>query len=135
MQLALRPLPRWLEQAARFGAVGLLNTALDLGLYTLLTRSLPLLASAPVLVKGFSYAVGVLNSFFLNRAWTFHSAVGIRSALPRFVLVNLVGLVLNTTVLNLALNLAHFPEFVALALATLASLAWNFTASKRVVFR
>jgi putative flippase GtrA len=59
----MKPSLQWLEQAFKFGAVGLLNTALDLSLYLLLTRWIGLAAG---FAKSISYSAGMLNSFYWN---------------------------------------------------------------------
>ncbi len=132
MERTLKPYPLWLEQAVKFGAVGLLNTALDLGLYFALTRWVGLAAA---FAKSVSYGAGILNSFYWNKSWTFRSKASTRTTLLPFIFVNLAGLALNTGVMQLCLKGLHFPEIAALGLATASTLAWNFTVSKFVVFR
>ena len=129
------PFSTLFTQAVKFGAVGLLNTALDLGIYFLLTRSLGVFAALPVAAKAFAYLASVLNSFVLNRSWTFNSSAQVGRALPVFTAASLIGLLVNAGVLNLAFNLLQAPEIFALGLATAASLAWNFCASRWLVFR
>ena len=41
------PYPVWLEQAAKFLSVGILNTALDVGLYSMLIRWLGVPSANP----------------------------------------------------------------------------------------
>ena len=135
MKHSLKPTLTGLGQAARFGLVGLTNTVLDLGIYYLLTRNLGVFAALPVAAKVISYSIGVLNSYFINRHWTFHSRADSRLALPLFAAANLAGLALNALALNLALNRLGLAEGVSLVLATGASLGWNFLASKYLVFR
>ena len=131
----LKPTLNWIAQAARFGLVGVTNTLLDLGLYYLLTRSIDAFATLPVAAKVISYSIGLLNSYFLNRQWTFQSRASNRRALPLFAAASLGGLALNALVLNLALNRLGLGENASLLLATCASLGWNFLASKYLVFR
>jgi putative flippase GtrA len=126
--------PLWLVQAVKFGAVGVLNTALDLGLYFVLTRWLGL-GALPVVAKSISYSAGILNSFLWNKYWTFQSKSGTWATLLPFIVTNLVGLGINTGMLQLCLKIFGMPELVALGLATLSTLAWNFIISKFVVFR
>jgi putative flippase GtrA len=129
-----RPRPKWLVQAVKFGAVGILNTAIDLGLYFVLTRWLGL-GSVPVLAKSISYSAGILNSFLWNKFWTFQSMAGTWATLFPFILTNLVGLGINTGMLQLCLKTLHLPELMALGLATLTTLVWNFVISKFVIFK
>jgi putative flippase GtrA len=125
----------WIGQAVRFGLVGVLNTGVDLGLFFLLTHGLTFFARQPVLAKAVSYSVGLLNSYFINRAWTFRSRRRMLDTLPGFVLVNGIGLLINTGILDVALYRLHLVELVALALATAGSLLWNFILSRWLVFR
>jgi putative flippase GtrA len=128
-------LPGWLKQAAKFGSVGVLNTLLDLALYFVLTRWLGL-GDKPTFAKGISYSVGVLNSYFLNRVWTFRvSDSSSWAALLPFVLSSLVGLAINTGMLDLCLKTLALPELIAIGIATASSLLWNFLVSKFLIFR
>jgi putative flippase GtrA len=127
-------LPVWMTQAVKFGIVGVLNTALDWGVYFLLTRFTGL-GSMMELAKAISYSVGVLNSYFWNRGWTFRSRQGAGKTLLPFVLVNLAGTAVNSGTLALATGLLGLPELAGLVLATVAALGWNFLTSKFLVFR
>lgn len=126
--------PEWIGQAVRFGIVGLLNTLVDAVVYLLLTRGLPFFALYPALAKACSYSVGVLNSFFWNRKWTFRSQAGWRAFLP-FVLVNLAGVLLNAAAMQFGLAVLGLPEALAFIGATGLTLVWNFLVSKWIVFR
>ena len=55
------------KQAVKFGAVGVLNTALDWMIYFALTHWIGFFAAQPVAAKAISYSAGVLNSFFINK--------------------------------------------------------------------
>jgi len=128
-------LPKWLKQAAKFGSVGVLNTLLDLALYFVLTRWLGL-GGQRTIAKGISYSVGVLNSYFLNRVWTFPGHDGSScAALFPFVLSSLVGLAINTGMLDLCLKTLGLPEIIAIGVATASSLLWNFLVSKFLIFK
>src|SRR3990172_1858515 len=50
--------PVWFAQAAKFVLVGILNTAVDVGLYLVLTRWFGLFATWRVVAKGISYGAG-----------------------------------------------------------------------------
>jgi putative flippase GtrA len=127
-------MPLWLKQAAKFGSVGVLNTLVDLALYFVLTRWLGL-GNQPAVAKAISYSVGVLNSFLLNRVWTFQARGSSWVTLIPFFLSSLVGLAINTGTLQVCLATFHLPEIIAIAAATAASLLWNFLVSKFLIFR
>jgi putative flippase GtrA len=125
----------WIEQGVKFIIVGVLNTGVDLGLYFLLTRLLFSTGDATVLAKGISYSAGVINSYLWNRSWTFQIGDGSWKTFLPFVLANLIGLGVNAGALWLGLHGVGLSEFLALILATGATLIWNFVMIKFVVFR
>lgn len=128
---ALQKLPGWLLQMIRFGLVGTANTLIDLGAYFFFSR----FVSNLVLAKAFSYSVGLLNSFYWNKSWTFQSREKTSRVLPLYVAVNLLAIGLNTWMMHLALWTFGLSEMGALALATGATFAWNFITSKFFIFR
>jgi len=134
METVQRPSLLWLRQAVKFGIVGVLNTGVDLGAYFVLTRWLGM-AGLPVEAKAISYSLGIVNSFFWNRTWTFRSQTSAWRTFAPFVLANLVGLGMNAGGMQLGLNVLHQQELVSLALATALTLAWNFAVSKFIIFR
>ncbi|MEW5870528.1 MAG: GtrA family protein [Chloroflexota bacterium] len=128
-------LPTWLSQACKFLAVGMLNTLVDAGVYLALTRGLPFFAATPAPAKAISYTAGVLNSFYWNKTWTFRSRAKAQRTFLTFVMVNLLGVLLNAVAMYLSLTLMGLPEGLSFGLASGATLAWNFTASKFIVFK
>ena len=127
------PYPVWLEQAARFLSVGILNTALDATLYFILTRWLGF-GAFKTLAKGMSYAAGILNSFYWNKSWTFKSDANTVTTFAPFVLANLAGLAINAGVMHMCLSAFGLHEIPSLALATGITFLWNFTSSKVLIF-
>ena len=126
--------PIWLWQAARFSAVGVLNTAVDAALYLALTRWLGL-GGLRTVAKVISYAVGTVNSFYWNRSWTFQSRARVAATFVPFVLASLLALAINAGIMYLSLRLFDQYDLPALALATAVTLLWNFSVSKFLVFR
>lgn len=127
--------PNWFHQAVRFGMVGLLNTAVDLGSYWLLTRLVPIFADQHVPAKAISYTLGVINSYIWNRRFTFRSKVSTTSRFILFFVINLIAVGINSGLMALALNILHLPEWVGLLAATVITMSWNFLTSKFIVFR
>jgi len=108
-----------------------LNTLIDAGAYFVLTRWLGTLVVA---AKGISYAVGMVNSFFWNRNWTFQSAANPWRSAALFTLTHIAALGINAGVMAAAVHGLRLPEWLALSAATGASFAWNFVLNKWVVF-
>ena len=124
----------WLSQLGKFVIVGSGNTLVDLGSFYLLIQTSGFV-NHPVYAKVISYSIGILNSFFWNRFWTFRSGVAIAPSLALFVFFNLGSLFLNAGAMYLGLTTLDLPREFALALATMSALALNFLVSKFVVFR
>lgn len=127
------PLTITVMQVAKFMTVGVLNTLIDAGAYFILTRGLGLLA-LPVLAKGISYVVGMINSFFWNRNWTFKSQTSTSGAAFLFTLTHIVALGINAGVMALSINVLALPEIIGIGLATISAFVWNFALNKLIVF-
>ena len=129
----------------RFGTVGFLNTAVDFGILNLLIFSLGV-TSGPALVScnAVAFVAASLNSYLCNKRWTFgekNQASWAQYLL--FFAFSLGGLAVNTAVIYLLTSLypiggALDPAMrinLAKVCATLASMTWNYTACRQVVFR
>ena len=92
---------RWPGQLVRFGTVGGLNTVLDLlilnGLLWLFPTSNALTL---VLFNSLAYAIGAINSFLLNKYWTFgHKKSSTWREVQRFVITTALGIACNDILL------------------------------------
>jgi putative flippase GtrA len=123
-------------QFVRFSAVGATNTLVTFGTYALLLAAgLPYLGA---LVPAF--ALGALNGYTLNRAWTFRAGAFQRSALARYVAAQLSGLGLNALLLVLCVEELHthrlIGELVAIPIVSLVTFAasryWVFASHRTV---
>jgi putative flippase GtrA len=96
-------------QIVRFGIVGIFNTAVDvLTLNLLLWRFPTHNANFLLLYNLVAYTLGALNSYVLNKYWTFHYRQAITgSELLRFVSINVIGIVCNSSILWIAARIFH----------------------------
>jgi putative flippase GtrA len=124
----------WIPPLFKFAAVGIINTGVDLGIYFLLTRYVSVLGDTQFLSKAFSYSIGVVTSYTLNRNWTFRSNTPPVHSFVPFVGVNLFSVALNAVLMFLFLEFLRFGEVFALVLVTGITFGWNFLASKYFVF-
>jgi putative flippase GtrA len=133
-------------EASRFIIVGVINTVVDLGVLNVLIqlthtgeRGLPFM-----LIKTTSFMVAVMNSYFLNRSWTFR-ATGRQKSLVRsgtqFVAVSLIGAVVNVgtasyiaTFVSPINGLEKLWPSAAALVGTACSFIWNFIGYKYIVF-
>ena len=120
-------------KAVSFALIGLLNTALDFGIFSLAYYYLGLPIIAANLM---SWSVAVSSSYVLNSMITFAAELqrelSVRTYVT-FVLAQLAGFAANTTTIVIA---SHFmPVLFGKMLATGVSFLVNFSLSHFVVFR
>ena len=139
----------------RFCVVGGLNTGIDFTVFAILYAwGVPLLPAHTV-----SYGCGILNSFWLNRNWTFKEAPGPARAekggdlnslnrdlnslakkksarqMIKFTLLNIVTLILTYELLVWIHAQWNWPMLICRLFAIVASLVINFAGSRLWVFR
>lgn len=131
---------REVTRFVKFGLVGTSGAVVDFTVLNLAYRigGLPLVAA-----NSLSFTLAVLSNFTWNRLWTFPEsrARPIRSQLPRFALVNVVGLVINNLIL-VGLHALLSPVVgdpwdynLAKAVAIVIVLSWNFGANRLWTYR
>ncbi len=133
------PLPQFkrhspmIGQAARFAMVGAVNTAVDVGLFAIFFY---ILAWPLLLANGGGFMVAVGVSYVLNKTWTFADSSRGREAFRRglaFAAVAAGGLAIGSLAIWLA---AHAVVPILAKLVSIgATFLWNFTVSRRWVFR
>lgn len=107
------PIPSWrtsLWQVMRFGIVGGLNTAIDLLVFNVIIFCFPTqMPALLVTYNAFAYATGALNSYILNKFWTFKHTQAIKSKeVGRFVLINAFGILCNSILVGLiSISVSH----------------------------
>lgn len=104
---------RTLWQLVRFGLVGCMNTLVDLLTLNCLLWLWPATHIALLLLaNSLAYATGALNSFLLNRYWTFQQRGPVRwREITRFAATTLAGVVCNDVILCLFNSLPHPAQF------------------------
>lgn len=120
-----------LGQFARFAAVGLVSNALLYLAYLGLTR----LGATPMAAMSLVYAVGVAQTFFANRSWTFQHRADPYGAFGRYVTTYAVGYVVNVLLLLLLVDRMGFAHQWVQALAIIIIAVLVFTLQKTWVFR
>jgi putative flippase GtrA len=121
-----------LIQALRFGLVGVSNTLIDFALYWWLSRYV--LVDQYVAAKMLSYFGGTINSYLMNKHWTFASSERVLPEAARFLLINVSAWAINSLAMRLFID-AGLRDLLAFVLATLASFLFNFTLQKLFTFR
>lgn len=119
-------------QFIKFNVVGVLNTLVDFGVYTLLT----FLGLNNMIAQCISYTCGMLNSYLFNTLWTFKTEKQrTPSEFVKFVCVNLVSLAASLGMLYICKNWFMIDNnTLSKLIATPVSMAMNFIGNKLFVF-
>jgi putative flippase GtrA len=117
-------------QWLRFAAVGVTNTLLSWCLYASLVR----LGVHYLDASALAFAAGALNSYALNRRWTFRSRDRPVPEALRFGVVQGVGLGLDVCLLYALVHGVGIPHLIAQALAFPVASAVTFLLRRHWVF-
>jgi putative flippase GtrA len=121
-----------LKQFVSFTAVGAVGTAAH---YSALIALVQFMHVSPVPSSGVGFVIGALVNYALNYRLTFRSKKLHRESMPKFFLVAMVGLVLNTAVMVFLVEILRLHYLVSQVLATGGVLVWNFTANRYWTFK
>ena len=137
----MQNLPTVIRQAVKFVLVGGLNTLIDLGVLNLLIFITGIASgSGYSIFKGISFTVAVINSYFLNKLWTFK---GTGRKFLQFFIVSLIGFGINVGAASFIVNVIGAPVGMPASLwanigavsAVFITLFFNFIGSKYIVFK
>jgi putative flippase GtrA len=111
-------------QFVKYGLVGGSNTLITLLVYSVGVK----LLGIPYLVAlVIGYALGGLNSYLLNRHWTFQAGhISHAHAGTRFALVQVVAILVNLVLLYVFVHDAHIDKIVAQAILTVPVVVVTF---------
>ena len=73
-----------IKQAAKFAIVGVVNTLISLFIIWIMTKEM---GCSEAISNFVGYFIGLINSFFLNRRWTFESNGSMLGGATRFFIV------------------------------------------------
>ncbi len=122
--------PRFI-QFMRFCTVGLANTAVDFTAFFLLN-----LGGLPYLfAQVLSYSAGVINSFYLNRKWTFQVKRKTNvTEIAKFIILNGISLLVSSSLLFILYDVNQMDLWLAKIAATAGGIVVNFIGSRLWVF-
>lgn len=121
-----------LVQFAKFGLVGVSNTLITLLVYALLWN---VLGVWYVAASAIGFAVGAVNGFLWNRAWTFKGHVGDALTPVRWFVVQGCGLLVNSALIYLFVDGAGLGKLVAQAATIAIVTVLTFIANRSWTFR
>lgn len=121
------------KQLIKYGAVGVLNTAVDFLVYQLLT----FIGMNYAVAQCISYSCGILNSYLFNSRWTFkEDAKREKNEFVSFVVVNIISLGLSVLLLKVCYDVLGIEsDLVSKAIVTPIVMVINFIGTKLLVFK
>ena len=116
----------------KFVVTGVLNTAVDAAVFALLIY----LGRGEYLAQTVGYGCGMLNSYLINRSWTFRSKDRLLSSTTmRFIIANLGLLLLSLAVIYLAREGIGMSLIITKGAALCCTVGLGFIVNRRWVFK
>ena len=120
------------SKLVKFGITGVMNTLVDFVVFLLLTN----IGVAIYLAQVVSYSCGMLNSYIVNRSWTFKSKGKFFSRqMIRFIVVNLLLLLLSLAMLWVFTEQVGLIKIVAKLCSTVLIMVIGFIVNRIWVFK
>ena len=121
---------------ARFVVVGCANFVVSFAAFYASYTYLPLDESSGrgAVANVLAYCVGLVNSFVLNRLWTFRAEGRVAEHALKFALLNAATLVSSTAIVLLLVDRAGFPALAVWLPLTLAILTAHYLGMKHWAF-
>lgn len=141
---------RLIKQFSKFIIVGGVNTGIDFAVLNVLMYVSGITSGVGLFVLNcISFSVAVINSYYMNKRWTFkEAAAGLEGKnagvqFSQFFIVSIIGITINGLILTGVTTLVAAPfgmseqlwANIAKLMATGASLVWNFVGYKLFVFK
>jgi putative flippase GtrA len=127
-----------LHPATRFALVGCTNFVVSFSVFYLTFNYLPgaireQLPAASV-ANVAAYAAGMVNSFLLNRSWTFRAGGNAAAQALRFAVVSLASLALSTATMFQFVDVRGHPELAVWVPTTIIVMMLNYLGCKYWAF-
>lgn len=122
------------KKMIRFSLVGASNTLLDFLMFTIFHEAF---GAGYMISQVIGYSTGIVNSFILNKKWTFEDkSPGKKAAkkLIQFISVNLITLGITLIFMNLLVKTANVNVYAAKVIVTFIAQISNFLIYKLWIF-
>jgi putative flippase GtrA len=119
-------------QFVKFGIVGVSNTLIAFAVYTLLLKAFGVWYVA---ASGIGFAIGAINGFLWNRAWTFKGHVGDALTPVRWFVVQGCGLLLDLGLVYLLVDGTGMDKLLGQAVTTVVVTVITFFVNRAWTFR
>lgn len=115
----------------KFGMVGVINTLVNWIIFFILNA----LGMYYILANIIAYILGTVNSYLWNTLWVFkYKDKASTETTIKFIILNLIGLGLNTGILYVLVDLYNLNKFIGLVITTAIVMIINYIVNKLWVF-
>lgn len=118
-------------QFIKYGIIGLSSNVFLYLVYLLITK----LGVEPKIAMSILYMVGVLQTFFFNKKWTFRHKGDNRTTLIRYSIAYLLGYLVNLFVLVIFVDIFSYPHEIVQAIMIFVLAVMLFLLQKFWVFK
>lgn len=123
-------------QFFKFGVIGLANTAVSYGIYTLFVY----LGLHYIIAGVISFFISVLNSFFWNNKYTFKKDAGKRrsifqSLVKTYISYAFTGLIITNILTIFVVEILHISKYIAPLFVLAITVPLNFILNRQWAFR
>lgn len=116
------------KQIFKFGIVGGLAFLIDYGVFTLLTQ---ILNVHYLIASILSFSISVIFNYILSIKWVFDvTKKQTTKDFIVFIVLSIIGLILNSVVMYIAVDLIHIHELISKIIATAIVMVYNFITRK-----
>lgn len=124
--------PELISKFIKFGVVGFSGLFIDFGITYLAKEKLGI---PKYVANAIGFISAATSNYFLNRVWTFESHnPEMMLEYSQFILISLVGLVINTMILWLLVSRFKMNFYIAKVFAIAVVTVWNFFANLFITF-
>lgn len=118
-----------LTQLAKFTIAGVINTAIDWGIFFSLYN---IFGWDPVLSQAIAFTVATIISFFINTVWVFNTTKRKtkKRLIAEFFVLNLIALGITTVLIYLFIDVMKMNELLAKILTTVITMVYNYVTRK-----
>ncbi len=125
-------MPDLIAKFIGFAGTGAIATGIQ---YLILIALRELAGISPVIASATGYAIAAVANYLMKYHWVFGSDERHRVAGPKYALVSLSGLTLNTLLMHLGTAVLGLYYLLAQVITTGLVLIWNFTLNGLWTFR
>ncbi|OGL70597.1 hypothetical protein A3B32_01550 [Candidatus Uhrbacteria bacterium RIFCSPLOWO2_01_FULL_53_9] len=124
-----------LRQFMRYGAVGVVNTGLDFGIYSGLTRGFEWWGEHYLIANAVTFLLVVTWSFFWNKHWAFRNKEARHlGQYAKFVFATFGGIMLAEVILFSGVEWLNLNDLLSKVIAGPIVVLWNFSAYRWFAF-